>query len=91
MDPLAILVWMIFAILQCIALAGVGLLGILAFTGAVAAYDAGVEATGIVIAFSVYMIALFIFEIWTIIVAKRARQEIADETAPNNDTDIPKV
>ena len=86
-----ILVWMIFAILQCIALAGVGLLGILAFTGAVAAYDAGAEAAGIVIAFSVYMIALFIFEIWTIIVAKRARQEIADGTAPNNDSDIPKV
>ena len=91
MDPLAILVWMIFAILQCIALAGIGLLGILAFTGAVAAYDAGAEATTIVIVFSVYMIALFIFEIWTIIVAKRARQEIADGTAPNNDTDIPKV
>ena len=82
---------MIFAILQCIALAGVGLLGILAFTGAVAAYDAGVEATMIIIVFSVYMIALFLFEIWTIIVAKRARQEIADGTAPNNDSDIPKV
>ena len=85
------IVWMIFAILQCIALAGVGLLGILAFAGAVSVYDAGAEATGIVIAFSVYMIALFIFEIWTIIVAKRARQEIADGTASNNDTDMPKV
>ena len=91
MDPPPILVWMIFAILQCIALAGIGLLGILAFTEAVAAYDAGVEATGIVIAFSVYMIALFIFEIWTIIVAKRARQEIADGTAPTNDANLPTV
>ena len=84
----------IFAILQCIALAGVGLIGILAFTGAVAPYDAGAEATGILIAFSAfsaYMIPLFLFEIWTIIVAKRARQEIADGTTPNNDTDIPKV
>ena len=82
---------MIFAILHCIALVGVGLLGILSFTGAVAGYDAGAEASIIIIAFSVYMIALFIFEIWTIIVAKRARQEIADGTAPTNDTDIPKV
>ena len=86
-----ILVWMIFAILQCIALAGVGLLGILAFAGAVAVYDAGAEATGIVIAFSVYMILLFIFEIWTIIVAKRARQEILEGTAPTNDANLPKV
>ena len=81
----------IFAILQCIALGGVGLIGILAFTGAVAPYDAGAEAAGIVIAFSVYMIALFIFEIWTIIVAKRARQEILEETAPTNDENLPKV
>ena len=81
---------MIFAILQCIALAGVGLLGILAFAGAVSVYDAEAEATGILIAFSVYMILLFLFEIWTIIVAKRGRQEIADGT-PYNDTDIPKV
>ena len=74
----------IFAILQCIALAGVGLIGILAFTRAVAAYDAGAEATTIVMVFSVYMIALFIFEIWTIIVAKWARQEIADGTTPTH-------
>ena len=80
-----------FAIIQCIALAGIGLLGILAFTGAVAAYDAGAEAAGIVIAFSVYMIALFIFEIWTIIVAKRARLEILEETDLTNDTNMPKV
>ena len=86
-----ILVWMIFAILQCIALAGVGLLGILAFTGAATVFDSGEEVTTILIVFSVYMIALFIFEIWTIIVAKRARQEIADGTAPNIDSDIPKV
>ena len=86
-----IIVWMIFAILQCIALAGVGLLGILAFAGAVSVYDAGAEAAGIVIAFSIYMIALFLFEIWTIIVAKRARQEIADGTAPNNDANLPTV
>ena len=77
--------------MQCIALAGVGLIGILAFTRAVAAYNAGAEAAGIVIAFSVYMIALFIFEIWTIIVAKRARQEIAGEADLTNDTNMPKV
>ena len=85
------IVWMVFAILQCIALAGVGLLGILAFAGAVSVYDAGAEATGIVIAFSVYMIALFLFEIWTIIVAKRARLEILEETDLTNDTNMPKV
>ena len=90
MDPPTIIVWMIFAILQCIALAGVGLLGILAFTGAFA-YDAGAEATTIVIVFSVYMIAVFLFEIWTIIVAKRARLEILEETDPTNNTDILKV
>ena len=91
MDPPTIIVWMIFAILQCIALAGLGLLGILAFSGAATVFDSGEEVTTILIVFSVYMIALFIFEIWTIIVAKRARQEIADGTAPTNDTDIPKV
>ena len=73
------------------ALTGVGLIGILAFTGAVAAYDARAEATTIVIVFSVYMMAVFIFEIWTIIVAKRARQEILEGTAPTNDANLPKV
>lgn len=91
MDPHTIIVWMIFAILQCIALAGVGLLGILAFAGAVSVYDAGGEVTGIVIAFSVPMIALFLFEIWTIVVAKRARQEILDGPDPTNDANLPKV
>jgi hypothetical protein len=79
---------MIFAILQCIALAVVGLLGILAFTGT---FAEGAEATTIVIVFSVYIIAVFLFEIWTIIVAKRARLEILEETDPTNNTDIPKV
>ena len=71
--------------------AAVGLPGILLFAGVVSVYDAGAEATGIVIAFSVYMIALFLFEIWTIIVAKRARQEILEETHPTNDANLPKV
>ena len=68
-----------------------GLLGILAFARVVSVYDAGAEATGIVIAFSVYMIVLFLFEIWTIVVAKRARQEILEETDPTNDANLPKV
>ena len=72
-------------------MAGLGLLGILTFTGAVADYDVGAEATTIVIVFSVYMIAMCIFEIWTVIVAKRARLEILEETDPTNDTNMPKV
>ena len=91
MDPPTIIVWMIFAILQCIALAGLGLLGILAFTGAATVFDSGEEVTTILIVFSVYMIAMFIFEIWTIIVAKRSRLEILEETDPTNDTNMPKV
>ena len=49
------------------------------------------KAITILIVFIIYLIALFLFEIWTIIVAKRARQEIAEETAPTNDTEMPKV
>ena len=82
---------MVFAILQCIAVAGVGLSGILLYAGVLDAFgDVNVNDT-VLIVLCVYLIALLIFEIWTIIVAKRARQEIAEETAPTNDASLPKV
>ena len=52
----------------------------------------GVDGTTtVLIVFSVYLLLVFLFEVWTIIVAKRARQEIAEDTAPTYDTNMPKV
>ena len=77
-----ILVWMIFAILQCVFSAIMGLFGILLYAGALASIG-GFDidgASAYLVVFSVCLFIVFLFEVWTIIVAKRAREEIARES-----------
>jgi len=71
----AILVWMVLAILSCIAYAILTILGVLVIAHAGAAGAGGDAVAGIVV-FIVIMIGIILFQIWTIIVAKNARKEI---------------
>ena len=81
----AILVWMILAILACIGVAIIAILGVVALGGvsALAGAHAGAAAAGQVAVFAIvfiaFMIGIILFQIWTIIVAKNARKEIAAE------------
>ena len=78
----AILVWMILAILACIGVAIIAILGVVALGGvsALAGAHAGAAAAGQVAVFAIvfiaFMIGIILFQIWTIIVAKNARKEI---------------
>ena len=77
-----ILVWMILAILACIGVAIITILGVVALGGvsALAGAHAGAAAAGqvavVAVVFIAFMIGIILFQIWTIIVAKNARKEI---------------
>ena len=79
----AILVWIILAILSCIAYAIIAILGIAIIAGAGAlgaavgdpAVAAGV-AFGVLVFFIIFMIGIILFQIWTIIIARNANREI---------------
>jgi len=90
----AILVWMVLAILDCIGIAIVAILGIIGIAsgmslgmsgGHMAGQVVGV-AVGFIVFWTVFCIGIILFQIWTIIVAKNARKEI--ETTTDNDSRI---
>ena len=90
-NSMAILVWMIFAILSCIGLAIMAVLSLIVIAhagvagagggapgglvGADIADIAGATA-GVAAVFLVFLIGVILFQIWTIVIAKNARREI---------------
>ena len=74
-NSLAILVWMIFAILSCIGNAIIAVMAIIVF----AQTGEGAGAIAFSVGTILFFIGMIVFEIWTIIVAKNAREEIEDE------------
>ena len=71
-NPTAIFIWMVFAIIGVVWLVVVAVIAIISLL-AVSSHIT------FVIIFVIFVGALILFEIWTIIVAKRAREEIQGE------------
>ena len=73
-NSIAILVWMVWAIISCIGNAIIVVMAIIEIAQTSA--GAGVNAIAVSVVPVVFFIGIIIFEIWTIIVAKKARMEV---------------
>ena len=79
-NPTAILVWMVFAIIEVVWLIVVAVMAIIAaiaVSGVASQHNLNAGGSiAIYIVFIIFVGALILFKIWTIIVAKKAREEI---------------